>query len=143
MKNVSLKLEQTKKSKNGNSLVTLNTKAFEFEDSAKATEICISFIKAINSSLIDAYDMGARGVKIGTVNFSFNAKFTLYVSIDGADYSLDDINSVWANAESMQNSFKNPSALYVAIYKIIRSANGESTLLDAEATKTSTKLLIK
>ena len=143
MKSVSLKLEQTKKSKNGNSLVTLNTKAFEFNDNAKATEICLNFIKAINESLLDAYDMGAKGVKIGSVNFSFNAKFTLYVSIDGADYSLDDIESAWANAESIQNSFKNPSALYVAIYKIIRSANGESTRLDAEATKTSTKLLIK
>lgn len=141
MKNVSLKLEQTKKSKSGNSLVTLRTVEKQFNDDSEAVNIVLEFINAISENLNLAREMNASGVKIGGVNFSFNAKFILYVSIDGNDYSLDDVKGLWENADIEQSSFKNGKALFVSIYRIIRKVEGKSIALTSEATKQATKLL--
>lgn len=141
MKTISLKLEQTKKSKNGNSLVTLRTKNVEFNDKEQATNICLSFIEQIHLSLNLAREMGANGVKIGGVNFSFNSKFYLYVNIDGNDYCLDDVTKFWEGKDRTELSFKNGKALFVAIYQIIRTSENKSPLLTNEASKNATKLL--
>jgi hypothetical protein len=141
MKNVSLKLEQTKKSKSGNSLVTLRTVEKQFNDDSEAVNIVLEFINAISENLNLAREMNANGVKIGGVNFSFNAKFILYVSIDGNDYSLDDVKGLWDNADIEQSSFKNGKALFVSIYRILRKVEGKSIALTSEATKQATKLL--
>jgi hypothetical protein len=138
---ISLKLEQTKKSKNGNSLISLSTKQFQFNDNEEATKICLSFIESIGQSLNLAREMGANGVKIGNVNFSFNSKFLLYVNIDGLDYSLDDVPSIWEGTNKTENSFKNSKAFFVSIYQIIRTSQGKSALLTQDANKQATKLL--
>ena len=141
MKTISLKLEQTKKSKNGNSLVTLRTTEKQFNADTEAVNIVLDFIGAISENLNLAREMNAKGVKIGGVNFSFNAKFILYVSIDGQDYSLDDIKGIWANADIEQSSFKNGKALFVSIYRILRKVEGKSIMLTQDANKQATKLL--
>jgi hypothetical protein len=72
MKTIALKLEQTKKSKNGNSLVTLRTTEKQFNADVEAVNIVLDFIGAISENLNLAREMNAKGVKIGGVNFSFN-----------------------------------------------------------------------
>ncbi len=141
MKTISLKLEQTKKSKNGNSFVTLQTKSFEFDDKEQATNVCLSFIEQIHLSLNLAREMGSNGVKIGNVNFSFNSKFYLYVCVNGQDFCLDDVTKVWEGKDRTELSFKNGKSLFVAIYQILRTAEGKSPLLTNDANKNATKLL--
>ena len=141
MNTIFLKLEQTKKSKNGNSLVSLRTKAIDVNGEKDATKICLDFCNQINESLNLAREMGAKSIKVGGVNFSFSGKFTLYVNIDGLDYCLDNVASIWDAKNTTENSFKNGRAFFVSLYQIIRTANGQSALLTSEATKQATKLL--
>lgn len=146
MKTISLKLEQVKKSKNGNTLVSLKTKGAQFKDTEGAVKIALGFIEAIEQSLAIAQQMGAKAVKVGGVNFSLGGKFYLYVTIDGQDYSLDDVFSIFEGRDVTQMSFRNPKALFVAMYQIIRTAEGKSPLLTNEGLKVAngtanTKLL--
>lgn len=141
MKRVFLKLEQTKKSKNGNSLVSLKTKSFDVASNESAVETCTKFVREIANSLNLAREMGAKAVKVGGVNFSFSGKFVLYVNIDGCDYSLDDVATIWDGSNKTENSFKNGGAFFVAMYQILRTADGKSALLTADGRKESIKLL--
>jgi hypothetical protein len=148
MKTISLTLEQTKKSKKGNSLVSLRTKAAEYKDTEAAENICKEFILAIRHSLMTAQEMGATSIKVGNVNFSLRSKFVLYVDVNGQTYSLDDVFSIFEGTNKTEVGFRNTKALFVAIYQIIRTAEGKSPLLTDKGTKErnaieGTKLLIE
>ena len=135
MKTISLKFEQTKKSKNGNSLVVLKTKTEQFENSVNAEEIVLNQVNQIANALRFAAQVGAKSVKVGGVTFNLNGKFVLYVVIDGLDYSADEL-SFNLCVDAIELSFKNSGALVGAMYGIIRMTEGKSPFYTQNALKT-------
>jgi hypothetical protein len=142
MKTISLKFEQVKKSKNGNSLVTLKTRTEQFENSTKAEEIVLNQLTQIGNALRFAAQSGATSVKVGGVNFSLKGKFYLYVTIDGQDYSTDEL-SFNLCVDRTQMGFKNVESLFSNMYGIIRMTEGKSPFLTNEAKKVLTKGNVK
>jgi len=137
MKTIRIQLEQVKKSKNGTSLVTLNTKPVEFADNLGATKICVDFIQRMEESLQLAQQMGQTSIKVGGVNFSLKGKFSVYVVINGQTYSMTDVTTLFEGTDVSLLGFKNPKSIFVAMYQILRSAEGKSPLLSSEALKLS------
>ena len=135
MNTISLKLEQVKKGKNGTTLVNLTTKSIEVTDTKKAVEICVNLLEKIGNSLKLASEMGQSSVKVGGVNFSLKGKFSIYVVIDGQEFNADEISEEFLHIDKTLSSFRNPQALFVQMYRIIRMANGQSVFLTQEANK--------
>lgn len=135
MKTISLKFEQVKKGKNGTTLVSLRSKVQEFDSKAKAEEIVLNQVQQLSDNLKFAAQIGAKSVSVGGVNFSLKGKFYLYVTIDGQDYSTDDINMFW-EADKTKLSFSNVGAFVGALYGVLRIAEGKSPLYTQQAIKT-------
>jgi hypothetical protein len=137
MKTIRIQLEQVKRSKNGNSLVTLNTKPVEFSDNLGAAKICVDFLQRIEESLQLAQQMGQKSVKVGGVNFSLKGKFSVYIVINGQTYSMADVQTLFEGTDTTLLGFKNPKSIFVAMYQILRTAEGKSPLLTGDALKLS------
>lgn len=132
MKTMFFKLEQIKK--NGNS-VTLNLPKFEADGLVKAEEAAKDMLEHIALALQLQADTGQKNVKVGGVTFSLGSKFTLYLNVDGLDYSLDDCIKLATNQDTEQSSFRNGGSLFVQMYRVIRMTQGQTEGLTMEAKK--------
>lgn len=138
MNTIFVKLEQTQKIKGSEHVVSIRTKAVEIANLSKI-EGQINFVVEMMNGIKMTLDLAAQSeqkvVIFGGIKFRLNSKFTLYVNVDGIDYSRDEINNFFQGKETYFNNFKNGNVLAKDMCALIRNAIGQSVNLPQSITK--------
>jgi hypothetical protein len=119
-------------------LISISTKPIEADKLTTIQgqiEAVTNVMKGIFNVLDYAKQSGSLVVNFGGSTFNLGGKFTLYVNIDGADYSfLTDVdvtfNGYGTNADGRNEvSFKKLGDLLNQFFAVVRSSQGQSYLL--------------
>ena len=139
MKTISVKLEQIQKVKGNETFVSIRSKAIEC-DKLTTIEGQINAIKKIiegfEFTLQLAAQSGAKVVTFGGVKFRLTSKFTIYLNVNGQDFSFDEINQFFEGATNKVNTFKKGAELTTDLFAILRNAMGQSAILPTTILKT-------
>lgn len=139
MNAIFVKLEQTQKSKGVVNVVSIRSKVIE-ADKLTTLEGQIKAIKQIREgfefTIQLAAQSGAKVVTFGGVKFRLTSKFTMYLNVNGNDFSFDEINQFFEGATSKENTFKKGAELTTDLFAILRNAVGQSPILPMTIIKT-------
>lgn len=139
MNAIFVKLEQTQKSKGELNVVSIRSKVIE-ADKLTTLEGQIKTIKQIVKGFQFTIQLAAQGgakvVTFGGVKFRLTSKFTMYLNVNGHDFSFDEIDQFFEGATSKENSFKKGAELATDMFAILRNAVGQSPILPTTIIKT-------
>jgi hypothetical protein len=139
MNTISVKLEQIQKVKGEMNVISIRSKAIDVEK-INTIEGQIEAIKKIREGFQFTIDLatqsGAKVVTFGGVKFRLTSKFTIYLNVNGNDFSFDEINQFFEGATSKENTFKKGAELTTDLFAILRNAVGQSPILPMTIIKT-------
>jgi len=139
MNTISVKLEQIQKAKGQETIVSIRTKAMTF-DKLTTIEGQIEAIKKIREGFQFTLDLAMQSqskvVTFGGVKFRLTSKFTMYLNVNGQDFSFDEIEQFFEGATNKVNTFKKGAELTTDLFAILRNAMGQSAILPMTILKT-------
>jgi hypothetical protein len=139
MNAIFVKLEQTQKSKGELNVVSIRSKAIDVEKLNTIEgqiEAVKQIVKGFQFTIDLASQSGAKVVTFGGVKFRLTSKFTMYLNVNGQDFSFDEINQFFEGATSKENTFKKGTELTTDLFAILRNAVGQSPILPMTIIKT-------
>lgn len=139
MNAIFVKLEQTQKSKGEMNVVSIRSKVIDIEK-VNTIEGQIEAVKQIVKGFQFTIDLasqsGQKVVTFGGVKFRLTSKFTIYLNVNGQDFSFDEIDQFFEGANKKENSFKKGAELATDMFAILRNAVGQSPILPTTIIKT-------
>lgn len=128
-KQISLVFTQVNKVKGDETTSVIRTRTLAFQSDVQAYAHVCSLLDNVYTSVKIAMQLGSASVQLDGQRFNFKRKFALSVVVDGIEYKHSDIDTIFGGLH-LDFTFRKSQQFGTALYQILRTAEGQSPLLD-------------
>lgn len=111
-------------------LINTETTPIQYETSDQAVKIAVEIVSEVMNAVKFAKQMEQTSLLLGCQKFYINKKFDLYVSVNGSDYSMDEITNALGMKLSSEFRLSKMELFAKGLLTLLNVADGKSHLLN-------------